>query len=763
MGTQRSSKMDYIKMLDILAAQNFSLPILTIADFSSSAMSVVSWLELITPMLATEPNLVQQWATHLYNIMLVALGLGFVIFVHELGHFLAAKAFGVKCEKFYVGFDVPIKIGPIRLPSKLVHFKWGETEYGIGAIPLGGYVKMLGQDDDPRRAEEELQRIRKENPNASADDPDRVQLDPRSFPAKSVGARMVIISAGVVMNLIFGVLMAAWAFHLGVKYDPAVIGEVIPGDPAWKNGIAAGDKVVQVDQVKEKELSFRDMFMSVLFHGLRDPKKEVELGLERQGAQIAKKFAGTTSHSDPKKGIQHLTLGLRSAAVTRINSDLPVGKQIQFGFKDSDKWIPKLQKSDVVIGVNGAMLPISIHSTVPMEYDLNEKMHPRLNETLTLQVARDGKTIDVEWPPVPMKSFGLRFKPGPVVAILSDSEAAAAGIIEGDELIEFNGKPIDDAFTLPLIVSALHGKSVSLKVKRDDKRQIKMDWKVPENFVVSSGEGSLAPTGYELPGAGLVYLPSNVVSAVEASSLAAKSGIVAGDVIKQFRFDGSGKEDSEYLTKVLVSGYKALLEETPLDKSHNIQYFHNLIQSFRAGMPVEISYEHDGKVVKTQADVHAEADWFWPERGVSFTPLQFEHKATTMASAIMMGVGEIRRRMGNVLEFLELLVKGKMPFKVVGGPGMIAVEATDAASKGISPLLMFLTMLSANLAIINFLPIPALDGGHMMFLTAEAVRGKPVDEALQMKLTMVGVLGLLCLMGAVIINDTVNLTRMFGG
>ena len=128
-----------------------------------------------------------------------------------------------------------------------------------------------------------------------------------------------------------------------------------------------------------------------------------------------------------------------------------------------------------------------------------------------------------------------------------------------------------------------------------------------------------------------------------------------------------------------------------------------------------------------------------------------------------MGVGEIRRRMGNVLEFLELLVKGKMPFKVVGGPGMIAVEATDAASKGISPLLMFLTMLSANLAIINFLPIPALDGGHMMFLTAEAIRGKPVDEALQMKLTMVGVLGLLCLMGAVIINDTVNLTRMFGG
>jgi regulator of sigma E protease len=250
-------------------------------------------------MLAAETSMVEQWATRLYNIMLVALGLGFVIFVHELGHFLAAKAFGVKCEKFYVGFDVPIKIGPIRLPSKLVHFQWGETEYGIGAIPLGGYVKMLGQDDDPRRAEAEAQRIRTENPNAPEGDPSRLQLDPRSFPAKSVGARMVIISAGVVMNLIFGVLMAAWAFSGGVPYEPSVIGEVNPGDPAWKNGLRAGDKVVQVGSLIDHDLSFRDMFMSVLFHGLRDPKAEIEIGVDRDGATVQKKLAGTSTHSDP--------------------------------------------------------------------------------------------------------------------------------------------------------------------------------------------------------------------------------------------------------------------------------------------------------------------------------------------------------------------------------------------------------------------------------------------------------------------------------
>ena len=71
--------------------------------------------------------------------------------------------------------------------------------------------------------------------------------------------------------------------------------------------------------------------------------------------------------------------------------------------------------------------------------------------------------------------------------------------------------------------------------------------------------------------------------------------------------------------------------------------------------------------------------------------------------------------------------------------------------------MIFLTLLSANLAILNFLPIPALDGGHMMFLIAEAIRGKPVNEALQVRLTMLGVLGLLSLMAFVIVKDIMRL------
>src|SRR6185312_14350994 len=114
-----------------------------------------------------EPSLASQIAVWILAGLGVAAGLTFVIFVHELGHFLVAKACGVKCEKFYVGFDFfefRIPFTPWKIPRSLFKFQWGETEYGLGSLPLGGYVKMLGQDDDPRNAEAEAARIRAAEP-----------------------------------------------------------------------------------------------------------------------------------------------------------------------------------------------------------------------------------------------------------------------------------------------------------------------------------------------------------------------------------------------------------------------------------------------------------------------------------------------------------------------------------------------------------------------------------------------------------------------
>src|SRR5438874_2067402 len=130
--------------------------------------------------------------TQLPSLLLLIFGFGFVIFFHELGHFLAAKWVGIKVEQFAVGFGQALiswrKGFGFGIGSSARRFEElsargealgvGETEYRLNWIPLGGYVKMLGQDDL--------------NPNAQ-------QNDPRAYNRKSIGARMLVVSAGVIM------------------------------------------------------------------------------------------------------------------------------------------------------------------------------------------------------------------------------------------------------------------------------------------------------------------------------------------------------------------------------------------------------------------------------------------------------------------------------------------------------------------------------------------------------------------------------------
>ena len=103
---------------------------------------------------------------------------------------------------------------------------------------------------------------------------------------------------------------------------------------------------------------------------------------------------------------------------------------------------------------------------------------------------------------------------------------------------------------------------------------------------------------------------------------------------------------------------------------------------------------------------------------------------------------------------LGKLINGKISPTNLGGPGTIALAATSEASQGTSRLLLFLTFLSANLAIVNFLPIPILDGGHMLFLAYEGIFRRPVSENVQVILTYAGLMMLLCLMLFVMFLDS---------
>ncbi|HTU17203.1 MAG TPA: site-2 protease family protein, partial [Gemmataceae bacterium] len=156
-----------------------------------------------------------------WSISKVVLGLGFVIFIHELGHFLAAKWCDVHVQTFSIGF------GP-ALPG--CSFQRGETIYKISVLPLGGYVNMVGEGLEGDEDEDY----------------------PRSFKNKTVGQRMLIISAGVIMNVILGcVLFIVVYYYHGVLERPAVVGRVDAGSPLWQKGIPSGALITNLAGVQD--------------------------------------------------------------------------------------------------------------------------------------------------------------------------------------------------------------------------------------------------------------------------------------------------------------------------------------------------------------------------------------------------------------------------------------------------------------------------------------------------------------------------------
>jgi regulator of sigma E protease len=116
-------------------------------------------------------------------------------------------------------------------------------------------------------------------------------------------------------------------------------------------------------------------------------------------------------------------------------------------------------------------------------------------------------------------------------------------------------------------------------------------------------------------------------------------------------------------------------------------------------------------------------------------------------------VKQVREDAMRVVKTLAKLINGKISPTNLGGPGTIAMAATSEASRSTSRLLLFLTFLSANLAVVNFLPIPILDGGHMLFLAYEGIFRRPVSERVQVVLTYGGLFMILGLMLFVIFLD----------
>ncbi|HEY3309328.1 MAG TPA: RIP metalloprotease RseP [Desulfuromonadaceae bacterium] len=168
--------------------------------------------------------------------------LGILIFVHELGHFLVAKFFNVKVEKFSLGF------GP-----KLFGKTFGETEYLVSAFPLGGYVKMFGEGGVIEGEE------KKQVPESEKDLPEALPVElteeekARSFAHKPPQVRIAIVMAGPLFNLVFAWIVFVLLFMIGIPTITTKVGDVMAGKPAARAGIIKGDVITAINGRSVKE------------------------------------------------------------------------------------------------------------------------------------------------------------------------------------------------------------------------------------------------------------------------------------------------------------------------------------------------------------------------------------------------------------------------------------------------------------------------------------------------------------------------------
>jgi regulator of sigma E protease len=301
--------------------------------------------------------------------------LGVLIFVHELGHFVMARRVGVRVLKFSLGF------GP-----RLVGFKRGDTDYVISAVPLGGYVKMAGENPD--------------DPRSGRDD---------EFLSKSKWERFQILIMGPLMNLILAVIVTAGVLMNGAEIPafqskPPVVGFVTPDSPAAKAGIQRGDRIITV--AGREVDTWEQFFINV---GTR-AGRETEVGVLRNGKQFTVRAIPV-----PQTKFEIGDIGVLPDTHPLVGALLPGGPAEKAGLKPGD----------VILRVDGA--PI----TLPEQ--LIAAVSKKANTPVTMGITRGGSPMDVSVVPEPNTGRCTSVPTG----------AGCIGISIGEEVTRIKPGPID--------------------------------------------------------------------------------------------------------------------------------------------------------------------------------------------------------------------------------------------------------------------------------------------------------------------------------
>lgn len=585
----------------------------------------------------------------------VALGIGFLIFIHELGHYLCARFVGVKVEVFSLGF------GP-----RLLGFRRNGCDYRLSLVPLGGYVRVLGED------------------------PTMPEVGAGSLSAKSVPARALFYSGGVVMNLLFAIVAFPLVFHHGVEFNAPVVGEVAYGSPAWEADLRPGDRVLSVEG---KEMySFHNLRVEIALQGDRETRLEV-----RRSEQVLPKVV--QPRYNPLLGWYDIGVAALPAAGPPRLEVRSGGPAERAGLRDGDR----------LVAIDGR--PVDGRNVRKLLEPLS-----RPNAEARLEVLRDGRrlTFEVQSELLDVLRIGVARARRRVAGIRPGLDAIRRlGLRREDHVVELNGRPFPGG-TLDAVRDG--PPDVSIRVLRGGAAQPLL-----LRGTLTEEERHALPEHVALleDRIGVVVRPQPGLPAERA-------GMLPGDEI--VAIDGRP-----------VQGWKQFSEAVREAAGRE------LVLGVRRG---------DGVVEIRVRPERCDAD---PGFGVIVEPVRELYRKETFAGALQAGLVCSIDLVKQLYVMLKRMFTGEVAAKNLGGIITIARVSYDFAQSGWARFLYFLALLSINLAFINVLPIPVLDGGHLLFVAIEAIKGSPVSPRVLGYGQILGLVFVLALLVFVTYNDILRL------
>jgi regulator of sigma E protease len=529
----------------------------------------------------------------------------------------------------------------------------------------------------------------------SGESADESTGEPHEFWSKTPGQRALFIAGGMTMNLVLALVLFIVAFAIGVPFTVAEVGETFPGQPAWEAGLKPGDRILAVDDLQDP--NFTDVVREVALSGGR----HVTLKVEREGRMLT---VGLEPRYDKAAGLR--MIGVEPPYEPIVSGLAKIGGEEGV----SPAQDAGIQIGDRILAVNGR--------EVRTARDLMLELVNYPNAEIELLVERHGKafTARVLTRPLPEYVIGISGVSTTVESLEGRGMAQEAGLSVGDRIAAVGGAQVNSVVELEEALRGSLGRA-TLRVDREGK-ELALPIALADRAAVAEFVFSA------------LFESSTTLTWVRRDGPAWNAGVRPGDTVTQV----AGRAVKTWMD-IVAEGDRAGEDQ------HGIQW------------------SRGGEVRSALVQPVRDASFSAGHLGAIFMADKKRNERYGALGAVGKGLVNTGRAVSEVLLMLRGFATRQVSTRHMGGILTIAVASYHAAREGIGKLLYLTAVISAAIAFLNVLPIPVLDGGHLLFLAIEKVRGRRLSQKVLTMAQRVGIVAVALLIVYVTRNDILRIVE----